>query len=565
MFTLSSYTRRKPVEKSLSEETSERTLTWVDLTMYGIAATVGSGIYAVVGEVASGSYENSKTLATGPAVILSTLIAAALSLMTSICYLEFASALPISGSGYAYFYSMIGEFLGWLIGWNLTLEYAFCAAALAGKWSQNLLSLIADNTSTEFMSKINWIFYSSLTGDNQSLFRLNLIAPLLVLVVGFIVSRGVKMGTRFTNAATIMNLSLILFVIVVGACKVNPANWTPFIADVSEAAAKANVPEPSAISRIVAGGAIMFFCFIGYDTVSTLSTDAVNPARDIPIAAFLTIGTAGMLYAAAGFILTGMVRTGEIKSESPLASAFNSVGLPWAAAIVKGFSLVNIAITVLACLMGQPKIFAAIARDGLLPPSLAKENERGVAAGSVALVIFGTALLTMFYDVNRGLIDMISAGCLFSMAAVCAGMLVARYNAAPADLRARGNYTVMTFFTMSLLACFLITYWATWIGYCVAGLAILLPFSVLLSDFIRFPAALKPVSASENSFVCPLMPWLPCVAVLANLYVMSSISVANLMMFLGWAVIGVAVYLFYGLHHSKLGLEMESVAEFGKF
>jgi APA family basic amino acid/polyamine antiporter len=351
-----------------------------------------------------------------------------------------------------------------------------------------------------------------------------------------------------------------LIVIGVGAFYVDPANWSPFIADVSSYAV-----HKSAVSRIVSGGAVMFFCFIGYDTVSTLSADAINPARDIPIAAFLTIGTAATLYSAVGLILTGMIPWKDIAAKAPLAEAFNTLNLSWAKYIVNGFSLINIAITVFACLMGQPKIFAAIARDGLLPRSLAKENEKGVASGALMLAIWGTALITGFYDVQAGLIDMISAGCLFSMAAVCAGMLAARYNHAPAEMRARGNGAVIAFFLAALAWCLIFVNGCGWIWSALSGIACLIPFSMLLWHFYQYPDALKPASSIENAFVCPLMPWLPCIAVLANFYVLASIDWYSLQLFAGWAVIGVAVYLCYGVHHSRLGVEMESVKEFGKF
>ncbi len=557
LFSLGSYTRRKPVEKSLSEENNERTLTWVDLTLYGIAATVGSGVYATVGEVASGYYDSTAKhgAATGPAVVLSTLVAAGLSLLTSICYLEFASALPISGSGYAYFYSMIGEFLGWFIGWNLTLEYAFAAAALAGKWSDSLKNLLP----RELSSNLLFIFNYELSSVYPQ-FRLNVIAALLVLGVGLFVRQGVKMGARFTNAATVMNLTLILFVIVVGASQVKIANWTPFIAEMKEKGTA-----KSAVSRIVGGGAYMFFCFIGYDTVSTLSADAINPARDIPIAAFLTIGTAAALYSAVGLILTGMVPWQDIAKEAPLASAFETVKLGWAKYIVNGFSLVNIAITVFACLMGQPKIFAAIARDGLLPQSLAVENSNGVASGALMLAVCGTALISGFYDVQSGLIDMISAGCLFSMAAVCAGMLAARYTSAPAELKARGNGAVVAFFLTALVYCLLLVKEFSFFWISVSGVSCLVPFAILVWQFVQYPMALRPNSAVQNAFVCPFMPWLPCIAVLANFYVLASIDWYSLGLFAGWAALGVTMYLGYGLHHSRLGIEMESVKEFGKF
>ena len=561
-FTWSNFSRRKPIEKSLSEETSERTLNWVDLTMYGVAATVGSGIYSIVGDIARGrTMDSGKSVyidSLGPGVVYSIMIAGVLTLLTSICYLEFASALPISGSGYAYFYSMIGEFLGWFIGWNLTLEYAFAGAAVAGKWSASLRALLGDR----LPASLEWIFNFPLKEDYH--FRFNLVAPLLIIFLGLIVNRGVSMGSKFTNAATLLNLTLIGFIIVVGWCYVDYARWSPFIPEI-----KGTSEALSPFARVVSGASEMFFCYIGYDTVSTLSADAINPARDIPIAAFLTIGTATALYSLIGLVLTGMVKDWSAlpSTNTVLSGAFYTSGAVASSYIVNAVSLLNMAVTVFACLLGQPKIFAAISRDGLLPRGLARENSRGVPTRSVIMTLALTAGITMFYDVNTGIIDMISAGCLFSMSVVCAGMLACRFNNAPEKLRLYGNLCTVAFFFASIFSCWTFFYEASFILKGVAVVLTLAPLTGLVVMFMTRGNQLRPLSASAvvKSFVCPLMPIIPCLAMVANNYVLVSIKWSQIRLFIAWAVVGISVYLGYGLHNSKLGQEMEAVKSFGKF
>lgn len=562
-FTLKNFSRRKPVEKSLSEETTERTLTLIDLTMYGVAATVGSGIYSIVGNIARGrTLDSTKKYyidSLGPGVIYSTAIAGALSLLTSICYLEFASALPISGSGYAYFYSMIGEFLGWFIGWNLTLEYAFAAAAVAGKWSIGLRGLLGQN----FPSYLEWIFNYPI--NEKMNFRIDLVAPTLIIFLGLIVNRDVSMGSRFTNAATILNLSLIGFIIVVGWFYVDYSNWSPFIPGSEDA--KGLTP----FNRVISGASEMFFCFIGYDTVSTLSVDAINPARDIPIAAFLTIGTATLLYALTGVILTGMLSVTDLfnipEQCTVLSGAFIKVGAVNSAHIVNFVSLLNMAVTILACIMGQPKIFAAISRDGLLPKCLSRENSRGVPTRSVMMTLLLTAGISAVYNVDKGLIGMISAGCLFSMSVVCGGMLACRFNNAPDQIRYYGHVSTVTYFFTSMFCCWTF-YHDAYLSIKIGSVVLMaVPLGVLCLMFMTRGNQLQPLSASAavKSFVCPLMPIIPCLAMAANNYVLVSIEWSQIRLFIAWAVIGISFYFSYGLHHSKLGQEIEAVKSFGKF
>lgn len=310
----------------------------------------------------------------------------------------------------------------------------------------------------------------------------------------------------------------------------------------------------------------MFFCFIGYDTVSTLSVDAINPARDIPIAAFLTIGTATALYSLVGVVLTGMTKTLP-RTETVLADAFTQS--PLASYIVKVVSLMNMAVTIFACILGQPKIFAAISRDGLLPKGLSRENSRGVPTRSVMATLILTAGITAIYDVDVGIIDMIAAGCLFSMSLVCAGMLACRFNNAPAQTRKYGHLTTIAFFVNSIFLC-----WAfsgeqeQHIFFKIAASILTgVPILALIYMFVTRGNELRPLSDSADikSFVCPLMPIIPCLAILANNYVLVSISWDQIALFVAWAVIGITVYFVYGLHNSKLGQEIEAVKSFGKF
>ena len=586
-FSLNNLLRKKPVEKSISEETQPRTLNWIDITMYGIAATVGSGIYATVGEVALGrtaAQGGGFIDSTGSAVLYCTAIAGTLSLLTSICYLEFASALPISGSGYAYFYALIGEFLGWFMGWNLTLEYAFAAAAIASKWADTLQQLVRQSevfgTWTGWETLFCWRPWAAFMASSteiaesidpkpESIFRLNFVSAAMIMGMGLVVGRGISMSARVTNVATMLNLTLIFFIITYGWRYVDTGKWS---FDLSLAGVTGAM---SMNARIFSGAAEMFFCYIGYDTVSTLSADAVNPGRDIPVAAILTIATATVLYGLVGLVLTGMFSHEEMLASAatmkaaPLAQAFLMSKDRFAYVAVSVGSLINMAVTVFACLVGQPKVFAAISRDGLLPRGLSRENRLGVPTGSLFMTIALTAGIAFVMDVYKGLVNMISAGCLFSMAAVCTGMLAARFNTTSAGLKSAGYYLSTGFFAAALATCLCtvnlgLDSWFTIISVVISAVV----FAVLVGLFWKYPYQLvssaAATSSTVQSFVCPLMPFLPCIAIFANCYVFAAISLDQLALFLGWVVAGALIYFSYGMSHSVLGQEIEAVKNFGK-
>lgn len=515
--------RKKPVEKSMAEVTSEKTLQWYDLTAYGIAATVGSGVYVTVGQVA-------RNLA-GPAVLFSTLIAGLLSLFTGICYLEFASALPISGSGYAYFYALMGEFLGWFIGWNLTLEYGFAAALIAEGWTNYLVSLLQ----YVGLSVPSWMH--NIAPFESDIFRVNLIAGLVIILLGAVVSRGARFGTLFTNTITIVNLSLIVFIIAVGAFYVKAANWSPFV---------------HSMPGVFTGGGNMFFSFIGYDTVSTLATEAVNPSRDIPIAILLTVGVATGLYILVGLVLTGMVPYGTLDKYNPLTGAFLDVKASYAYYIIAIAALLMMAATMFACLVGQPKIFQAIAKDGLMPKAFARENGSGTPIFSVTASTLLIAAMAAFVN-GDAVGNMVTFGTLFAMSTLCAGVIIVRFDSLP-RMKVIGTGATVLYFLGSLTTSWISHYFASsallWTS---VALTMALPFAALA--FLFATNGSKLVSKS-TAFACPLMPLIPCIAIASNSYVMMSLTPISwtIFQFGIWTLIGLAVYFGYGIHHSHLKL-----------
>lgn len=530
--------RRKPLEDSLAQEVSTvRHLKWWDLTAFGIATTIGSGIYVTCGLVARDL--------TGPSVVFSTMIAGAISILTGICYLEFASSLPISGSGYAYFYTLVGEFLAWFIGWNLTLEYAFSAAAIAGGWTNYLVTLFES-----LNLPIPKVLYNvPLIG----ILRLNILSPVVVIFIGFFVSRGLKFGAMLTNAITLFNLALIGFIIVVGGAFVKPANWSPFA--------------PAGVGAIFQGAGEMFFSYLGFDTITTLAADSVNPSRDIPLATILTITIATILYMSVGLVLTGMQSFKDLDATNPLALAFTAVGCQWAYYIVTVCALTTMTLTIFTSMVGQPKIFKAMARDGLLPAKLAASNRNHVPMYSVGLTIVLTALLALFLDVRTGLIEMISFGCLFCLSAICAATLSNRFTRIE---EVGPNVPVMSLKKTGIAAIFVYCFGclgtaAVWnrssftalqlvLTGVMFGVTVLLPFGVLVFLFIKHRKLLSASSLGANvkHFVCPAMPVLPCVAILFNSIVMMKTDLVDIGLFMGWSAVGIIVYFTYSINHSKL-------------
>lgn len=433
--------------------------------------------------------------------------------------------------GYAYFYTLMGEFWGWFIGWNLTLEYGFAAALISEGWTSYLVSLLES-----FGLRVPAWTYAITPFGGDSLFRVNLIAGLIILLLGAVVSRGARFGTVLTNTITVVNLCTILLVIATGSFFVKPANWKPFL--------------PS-LTGVFNGGSRMFFSFIGYDTVSTLAAEAVNPSRDIPISILLTVAVATGLYVLVGLVITGMVPYSQLDDKNPLTQAFVAVGASWAYYLIAVLALLMMAATMFACLVGQPKIFQAIAKDGLMPSAFAKENSMGTPIFSVTVSTLMLALVAAFIN-GDSIADLVTFGTLFAMSTLCAGVLIVRFKQVP-EIRTKGCFATVSYMIGALITCCLYQKVSLSILTPIFLVSVVGPFLALTYYFIWFSSQL---TSKSSSFSCPAMPIIPCIAIFSNSFtmMMTPTPISHVMgQFAVWTLLGFSIYFFYGIKNSHLG------------
>jgi len=392
-----------------------RRLGALDLTSFGIGIVIGTGIFTLTGVAA-------KNFA-GPGVMISFALAGVVSLLAALCYAELASAVPTAGSAYTYAYATIGEIFAWIIGWDLVLEFALGAAVVARGWSAYLASL-SDAVPT------------SLFGESAPV---NLGAVMIVLVLGAVAWAGIRESKRLTNVLVLVKVAVCLFVIVVGAFYVKTANWHPFIphgrppADSTGGLAQplwqavAGV-EPSVfgMAGVLSAAAIVFFSYTGFEAVANLGEETRRPQRDLPIGLLGTLGVCSLLYVAVSAVLTGMVDVHHIDEGAPISSAFEAVGLGWAAALISLAAICGLTSVILVDILTMSRIGFAMARDGLLPPRLARLHPRfgtptALTLGTVVIV----AVLAALVPLDK-LAEMVSIGTLFAFTVVSVAVPILR-------------------------------------------------------------------------------------------------------------------------------------------
>ncbi len=493
----------------------KRSLSAVDLTALGIGAIIGTGIFALTGTAAAGERVEAVTskLGTpvlnfiqswmthsdvllgrpgaGPAVIFSFVVAAIACGFAALCYAELASMIPVSGSAYTYSYATLGEIVAWIIGWDLILEYAVGNMAVAVGWSGYFVKLCGSLFGLRFPL---WAVTDSKTaadlvtkggdalGDFSSTalpmfaghpFALNLPAFLIVTAVTVLLIYGIRESARANTTIVIIKLAVVVFFISFGAFMVHPTNWHPFM--------------PTGFAGVMSGAAIVFFAFIGFDAVSTTAEETRNPQRDMPIGMIASLIICTLLYVLMSGVLTGIKKYTEYLGDSAaVATAFASK--PWAQALVSAGALAGMTSVLLVFQLGQPRIFMAMARDGLLPKYFARLHPRyrtpyittiwtGVAVGGIA----------MLTDIGS-LADLTNIGTLFAFSLVCIGVVILRR-----------------------------------------------------TDATR-----------RRPFRVPLVPLVPIIGVLMCLALMLSLPILTWLRFFIWLVIGLLIYFFYSVRHSRL-------------
>ena len=338
------FDRRKPIDTILEQGADhqaaglKRTIGAWGLTALGVGAIVGTGIFVLTG-IAAAKYA-------GPSLILSFVIAGIVSALAALCYAELASAVPISGSAYTYAYATLGEFVAWIIGWDLILEYAVGSAAVSIGWSAYLTDFLKSAFGFEIPHALH---ATPFTGG-----IVDLPAMIIVLLITALLVRGTSESNRVNQIVVATKLLVVAFFIIAGVGHVNPANWHPFF--------------PFGIGGVFTGASIIFFAYIGFDMVSTSAEEAVNPKRDLPRAILGSLAICTVLYIIVSAVLTGMVPFAELNVASPVSFALQRVGMNWAAAIIAVGAIAGLTTVLLALLYGQSRIFFAMSRDGLLPP-----------------------------------------------------------------------------------------------------------------------------------------------------------------------------------------------------
>jgi len=484
---------RKPlallVEESRGEHRLRRVLGPWTLTALGIGGIVGTGIFILTGVAAHDK--------TGPALVVSFVVAGLACVLAALCYAEFASMAPVAGSAYTYAYATLGELLAWIIGWDLVLEYTVAAAAVAHGWSAHFRDLLHS-----FGAHIPAALGNAPFDFDPALGRfvatgaiLDLPAILIVAILAWVLVRGVRESARFNAVMVAVKLSVILFVIGVGAFYVDPANWRPFapygwsgVAIFGHTLFGQSAPDGAPVG-VLAGAAIMFFAYLGFDAVSTQAEETRRPQRDVPFGIVMSLLICTVLYIAVAGILTGMVPYDRIDIDAPVSDAFAQRGLPWARRLIDLGAITGITSVLLVQLLAQPRILMAMGRDGLIPPRLfaAVHPRFGTPWRATIVTAIVVSVLASLLPL-RILAELTNIGTLFAFVVVCAAVLVMR----------------------------------------------------------------RVQPHAERPFRVPLAPFTPLLGILICLVLMLSLPAENWLRLVVWLALGLAIYFAYGRRRSVL-------------
>ncbi|PAC27902.1 amino acid permease [Flectobacillus sp. BAB-3569] len=514
-----------------------------DLTSFGIAAIIGAGIFSTIGRA---SFEG------GPAVSLLFVFVSIACVFTALCYAQFASMVPVSGSAYTYAYVSFGEIFAWIIGWALILEYAVSNMVVAISWSEYFVGMLTGfgihfpdyltidygtaskafeaiqrgEQATDVMKVAAAAYEHAPTIFGNAKLLIDLPAGVITILVTGLVYIGIKESRTASNALVVLKLLVIFLVIIMGAFYVKPENWSPFA--------------PNGVQGVLGGVASVFFAFIGFDSISTTAEECRDPQRDLPRAMIYCLIICTVLYVAITLVLTGMVNYTELKVDDPLAYVFQKIGFDFVAGVISVSAVVAITSALLVYQMGQPRIWMSMSRDGLLWKKFSEIHPKfktpGFATIMTGLVV---AIPSLFMDMGF-FVDLTSVGTFFAFILVCGGILYLDYQGLSKDATFKvpyinGKYIVATLFIIGF-------------GYAISQGTFVehLQEKPLLAVFWLVWIALSVMAFRFNFSLLPVL------GILTNLYLMTELGVTNWAIFIIWLIIGLVIYFGYGYRHSKL-------------
>jgi APA family basic amino acid/polyamine antiporter len=489
------------LEEMKGENRLRRCLGPVQLTSLGVGAIIGAGIFVATGAAAHNQ--------TGPALMLSYVVAGMTCVFAALCYAEFASMVPVAGSAYTYAYATMGEMFAWIIGWDLVLEYAVGSATVANGWSSYFKTLLPkmgiDLPASISMAPIR---YDAALGEFvRTAGVIDLPAVIITLIITAVLVKGIHESASFNAVMVAIKVAAVLFVVLVGAFFINPDNWKPFAPyGLGGVTIFGKTVWGESVGGtpvgMVAGAAIIFFAYIGFDSVSTHAEEARRPNRDVPIGIVASLLICTVLYIAVAAVLTGMVKYTEIDTGAGVSEAFKSVGMEWAAVIIAIAGVAGITSVLLVMMLSGPRVFMAMARDGMVPSRFF-----GAVHPRFLTPWKSTILIGIFVAIAAGLLPidallhMTNIGTLFAFAIVCTAVLIMR----------RTN-----------------------------------------------PDA-------ERPFRCPLVPLVPILGIGSCLMLMLSLPPANWWRLFVWLGIGLVIYFAYSRHHSVMSRIGEKKTERATF
>lgn len=483
----SSIFRTKTIEQSIAETHEEgfklkRELRTLDLIVFGVSVVIGAGIFTMTAQVAGDM--------AGPSVAIAFVIAAITCGLAALCYAEFASTVPVAGSAYTFSFATFGEFVAWIIGWDLVLEFFVAAAVVAKAWSSYASGLFGSDDLTLWSVgglQVDWG------------------AALLVLVLGALLARGTKLSSRVSMVITAIKLAVVLFVIIVGAFYVKAENYSPFIPEAQHSASGAGEgikqtlfsaltgadSSSFGIFGIFAAASMVFFAFVGFDVVASAAEETRNPQKSMPRGILGTLAIVTVLYIAVSLVLTGMVNytqlaTPESGHSHTLATAFEANGVDWAGQIINIGAIAGLTTVVMVMMLGQTRVAFAMSRDGLLPRSLAKTSKRGTPGRITWITTLAIAVIAALAP-SSDLGEMVNIGTLFAFLLVALGIPVLRK---------------------------------------------------------RYPGAAK--------FKTPLVPLVPILSALCTVWLMINLSMETWLRFVIWMALGLIMYFAFSRKHSVL-------------
>jgi APA family basic amino acid/polyamine antiporter len=467
-----------------------------DLTVFGVAVVIGAGIFTLTARTA-GDFA-------GPSVSVAFVLAAIACALAALCYAEFASTVPVAGSAYTFSYATFGEFVAWIIGWDLVLEFAVGAAAVSTGWSEYLQTVLT------------YLFGDGIkTTVEIGGLSVNWGALLLIAVLGTLLAVGTKLSSRVSMVITGIKVVIVLFVILLGLFYIKGSNYRPFVPPASSGSSAASGVDQTLFSwlaggssstfgifGLLAGASLVFFAFIGFDVVATTAEETRNPRHAVPRGILGSLAIVTVLYVATALVVTGMVKYSDLAtdagdgSQKTLATAFALNHVDWAANVISFGALAGLTTVVMVLMLGQVRVLFAMSRDGLLPRGLARTGEHGTPVRATILVAVLVAAAATFFPAGK-LEEMVNVGTLFAFILVSAGVMILR--------RTHPNL--------------------------------------------------------ERAFRVKWLAVIGPAAIIACVWLMLNLTILTWLRFFVWMVIGVVVYFGYSRGHSRVGLRAREPAE----